>query len=337
MDKKEIRFIDSQYNELFRIPDGSEITIHYPDGHSENRTCRYIDDYHTYINDVCFHICQFAEIMERNNQTYTPTQKYKLENISQEEFLFMYDAKDDVRRGCIGYVRADFGAEKEFYTNWFSEDKSLRNDEFAYEIDNVINYFRANPSTPLLKSRADMSAVCHKLKPNTFVANKDIRGFKVKTEKHTYYFKCKPMPGGYDLYLYCYNSEELCKYLDLNFVRDNYGEICKDKFFKTDNGLREVYYNPEATAGGQLVESNFSFDDIKKVSKYHKNKEHFFSHLEALGKVYLHDVGTDEFRGMAKWFIEKKADFEGFSDDNMKAIKKYANANKSKSKKEPER
>lgn len=32
MDNKEIRFIDSHYNELFRIPDGGQIMITTPDG-----------------------------------------------------------------------------------------------------------------------------------------------------------------------------------------------------------------------------------------------------------------------------------------------------------------
>ena len=37
------------------------------------------------------------------------------------------------------------------------------------------------------------------------------------------------------------------------FVKDNYEAINQDKFFKTDYGFEEVYYNPDSTAGGQLV------------------------------------------------------------------------------------
>ena len=32
MDNKEIRFVDSHYNELFRIPDGGKIEITYDKG-----------------------------------------------------------------------------------------------------------------------------------------------------------------------------------------------------------------------------------------------------------------------------------------------------------------
>ena len=42
----DIRFIDSQYKELFRIPDGGTIQVDYPDRHYAAK-CHYIDDYHT--------------------------------------------------------------------------------------------------------------------------------------------------------------------------------------------------------------------------------------------------------------------------------------------------
>ena len=47
MEQKEIRFIDSHYNELFRIKDGESITVKFSDGSMSDRKCTYIDDYHT--------------------------------------------------------------------------------------------------------------------------------------------------------------------------------------------------------------------------------------------------------------------------------------------------
>ena len=49
MKQKEIRFIDSHYNELFRIKDGESITVKFSDGSMSDRKCTYIDDYHTKI------------------------------------------------------------------------------------------------------------------------------------------------------------------------------------------------------------------------------------------------------------------------------------------------
>ena len=66
---KDIRFIDSHYKDLFRIPDGSCIQIQYPD-ETVIKPCTFIDEYHTKIGYNVFHICQFAEIMERNGATY---------------------------------------------------------------------------------------------------------------------------------------------------------------------------------------------------------------------------------------------------------------------------
>ena len=70
-DGKEIRFIDSHYKDLFHIPDGSCVQIHYPD-EMVVKPCTFIDEYHTQIGYNVFHICQFAEIMERNGASYMP-------------------------------------------------------------------------------------------------------------------------------------------------------------------------------------------------------------------------------------------------------------------------
>ena len=70
-DGKEIRFIDSHYKDLFHIPDGSCVQIHYPD-ETVVKPCTFIDEYHTQIGYNVFHICQFAEIMECNGASYMP-------------------------------------------------------------------------------------------------------------------------------------------------------------------------------------------------------------------------------------------------------------------------
>lgn len=73
--KQGIRFITPGYKELFRIPDGDHIRILCSDGSHMDRGCRYIDDYHVEIGsdwDNLYHICQFAEMMERNGNTVIP-------------------------------------------------------------------------------------------------------------------------------------------------------------------------------------------------------------------------------------------------------------------------
>lgn len=67
-----IRFIDSNYNDLFRISDGEKIVIKDANGKEITRTCRYIDDYHTEIGNTYYHLCEFAERMENNGSTFKP-------------------------------------------------------------------------------------------------------------------------------------------------------------------------------------------------------------------------------------------------------------------------
>ena len=208
MEQKEIRFIDSRYNELFRIKDGESITVKFSDGSMSDRKCTYIDDYHTKIGYNVFHICEFAELMERGGSTYRP-------------------------KGTPEY------------------------------------------------------------------------------DKQTM--------------------------IDLNFVKQNYDAINKDKFYKTTNGVMEMYYNPDANAGGQLVELTISKDDILEAAKLYNKPQDFFSHIGEMSKGVLYDVGTETFMETAKDFIESKADFEGCSLKTMNALKKYTAPEKSKTYKEPER
>jgi len=65
-----IRFIDSNYKDLFRIEDGDKIVITLRDGEEMTRTCRYIDQYHTEVGNDLFHVCEFAERMEGIGATY---------------------------------------------------------------------------------------------------------------------------------------------------------------------------------------------------------------------------------------------------------------------------
>lgn len=67
-----IRFIDSDYKDLFRLPDGGKIRITRYDGSEEEYICRYIDDTHVEIGRSLYHICEFAELMERNGNTVEP-------------------------------------------------------------------------------------------------------------------------------------------------------------------------------------------------------------------------------------------------------------------------
>ena len=69
--RDDIRFINSGYDEQFRLPNGGKIEVEYPDRTFSAR-CEYIDDYHTYVGSEVYHICQFAEMLERGGGVCRP-------------------------------------------------------------------------------------------------------------------------------------------------------------------------------------------------------------------------------------------------------------------------
>jgi len=53
-------------------------------GERMERACRYIDDTHVEVGKELYHICQFAEIMEKNGATYEPLEKNQPKNKDHE-------------------------------------------------------------------------------------------------------------------------------------------------------------------------------------------------------------------------------------------------------------
>ncbi len=70
--EKGIRFIFPDYREKFRIEDGDMVRIRWPDGAQFDHVCRYIDECHMEVGNNLYHICQFAELMERNSNSVIP-------------------------------------------------------------------------------------------------------------------------------------------------------------------------------------------------------------------------------------------------------------------------
>lgn len=346
MENKEIRFIDSQYNELFRIKDGESITITRSDGEKSEKKCRFLDEYHTSIDGLTFQICQFAEIMERNGNTYRPkdTPSYTLEKVEQEEFEFMFAPEDETKnRGCICYIRGYFDNSiyERFQSTAMIENRENYNKyktaDFSRECDNIINYFRFQSDTPILKSRMAMHNAGYDMNAEQYGGDAEICGYRVTTEKNVYYFKCDSRQRQYNLYCYCYDRQALETFKNLRFVEQNYNKIDRDKFFKTEAGITEVYYNPDADAGGQLVYNEISNDLIKRAADCTKNVSDFFTHIESGCRQYLIDIDTPEFKGNLDSFIKRMADFEGCTEKTMKGLKKHVDIEKNHRKTEPER
>ena len=119
-----ICFIDSSYKDLFRIEDGGKITITLDTGEKLERTCRYIDEVHAEIGNSLYHICQFAEIMERNGSTYAP-EKPMLPEVchstlpSSGELIV-------IKFGERGYFRSEFSTDDAAQNRMFADDRNKK-------------------------------------------------------------------------------------------------------------------------------------------------------------------------------------------------------------------
>lgn len=86
------RFIDSHYKTLFSIDDGGEIIIVYADGVATKFPVVGIDETHFKIGYNVYHICEFAEKMERSGHKY-----YPMPDVPYDDYLLDCMKNSDIR------------------------------------------------------------------------------------------------------------------------------------------------------------------------------------------------------------------------------------------------
>lgn len=107
--EKGIKFINSSYKNLFTIPDGDKIQITFFDGTKELRTCRFVDEYHLEVGEHLYHICQFAELMEKNGNSVIPMRS----SLPEQCYTFVESENliAIIKKGCEGYYPTDLGTD----------------------------------------------------------------------------------------------------------------------------------------------------------------------------------------------------------------------------------
>lgn len=103
---KEIRFITPEYNEKFRISDGEQILISYPEGVKKAFVCRYIDEYHMLIGRNAFHICEFAELADKLGLQISPFPEKRV--IWSNIDLNFDDWKNDLKEEYPGLSESEY-------------------------------------------------------------------------------------------------------------------------------------------------------------------------------------------------------------------------------------
>ena len=111
-----IRFIDSHYNEKFRLEDGDEIIIKSTEEKDTVRdaparyVCRYIDDYHFEYGRNLRHICEFAELCERTGNTVIPLRA----SLPNQCYVFVQSENKIgiINKGEMGYTESKSGNDR---------------------------------------------------------------------------------------------------------------------------------------------------------------------------------------------------------------------------------
>lgn len=194
MSDKTIQFIDSDYKELFRIPDGGKIKIIYPPGDGRGRvthSCKYLDEAHTRVGNNDYHICEFATRMAKLGARYEPEIQLRgaelLPFAAGEEKFFTYNREED--NTCVGHISGDFSNSGDrFHSHWQDRENGRNTPEFQAELQSAVYALRQG----LLKDYNSMLSHCQN-HPEALLDSGDNYkryGFKLETDTRQYYTQC---------------------------------------------------------------------------------------------------------------------------------------------------
>lgn len=312
MSDKTIRFIDSEYRELFKIPDGGNINIIYPPGDGRGtvtRQCRFLDEAHTRIGNYDYHICEFAERMEAIGARYEPEAQLRVAELAPftpgEEKFYTYNREDG--NTCIGHLAGDFGnGGDRFNSHWQGRESGGNTPAFQTELYGSAYALRQG----LLKDYDSMRAHCQSHPEAKLHSGDDyaIYGFKLETASRQYFVNCFMGESMWDarFTVYAYDKEAPAREQDKPGAAFEYGgyhftpvrqfrrnEVNKrlegdSRPWKTD--MQYAMRNMRSDRGVEIPK--YSYDDFYAASS-DKNCDIF--RCEETGRLYV--PGANELFG----------------------------------------
>jgi hypothetical protein len=298
---KMIRFIDSQYNTLFHIPDGGKIRITYPEEDMRGiitRNCKYKGEMHVDIGNNVHHICEFAEIMERLGAKYEPETPYILQNIAGTDAK-LYRNEENPR--FIGYLRGNFGNEgTAFWNTFFDVNPNLKTPEFKADFDTAINKFKET----LLKDRFAMNRYCDEIRRGGNGADERF-GFKAKSEKYEYYINAFPYKGDYNFYVYCYERElDNIREINKGVINDSMSKLGGYKFY-LDGGAKTVTRKRYDFDRREIVSEKIAYDRLFKMYRESMETYGFWKTFQRDGECTRIGVNSADFGKAVDGFVNE--------------------------------
>ena len=135
---------------------------------------------------------------------------HRLLPVRDEEISLCFRMEGDAgeRHGSIGCLRVDFGTDGcGFWTTWFDYQKHLKTPAFKSEFDEIIDSLRDGGQKPPFANRVNFDSFCFAT-PGVKAPERGV-GYIVRTEDYSYYFRCKPGSGDYNIYCFTYDNRYL--------------------------------------------------------------------------------------------------------------------------------
>lgn len=104
-ESREIRFVDSSFQQLFMLPDGANIILTELDGTQRILPCHYIGAYYVRVGEDSYHILEFAELQERRGAIYAPEYPDPIDICDSYELYQLKDPKN-AKYGFYAYELA---------------------------------------------------------------------------------------------------------------------------------------------------------------------------------------------------------------------------------------
>jgi hypothetical protein len=133
---------------------------------------------------------------------------------AEKPLFFRLDGEAAERHGAIGYLRCDFGKTgKEFWSTWFDSQSHLKTHTFKTEFNAVVDSLRDDGERPPFSSRYALAAFCAETPGAELPAGRG-KGFMMRTLDYSYYARCNPRYGDYDIGLYAFDNRWLLPELE---------------------------------------------------------------------------------------------------------------------------